>query len=97
MKIKFVDDAVIANASRGRKSSYPWAEFIEELYKHPNKWAEFPIQIGTATTAYRIEEQYANIKVLCTGGNQLSNSHPDKKLWTVYLKFEPPIVEEELF
>jgi hypothetical protein len=87
LKIKFVNEADIMG--RGRKSQYPFAEFIEELYKFPNQWAEFPEQVNFASQAYRVLEKYADIEVVCKGGNPLAKNHPDKKNWTVYIRYTP--------
>lgn len=87
MKLKFVDDSVIRGP--GRTSRYPWTEFIEELYKHPNKWAEFPMTVNSSVTAYRVREQYADIEVAVSGGNNLPIDDPNKKEWTVYLRYVP--------
>lgn len=87
MKLKFVDDSVVRGT--GRPNKYPWAEFIEELYKHPNRWAEFPIAVANSTSAYRVKEQYADIEVTVSGGNNLAADHPDKAAWTVYLRYVP--------
>lgn len=87
MKLKFVDDSIVRSV--GRPSRYPWAEFMEELYKHPNRWAEFPMPIANSTSAYRIKEKYADIEVTVSGGNNLDADHPDKKSWTVYLRYVP--------
>jgi hypothetical protein len=88
MKLKFVSDDVVRSGG-GRRSVYPWAEFIEELYKHPNRWAEFPMQVPHSAIAYRVREKYADIEVTITGGNNLSSDHPDKRYWTVYLAYTP--------
>jgi len=95
MEIKFVEDDVV-DANRGKRSKYPWSEFIEELYKHPNRWAEFPIKINNSVTGYRVQETYKDITVRLADGNNLAAAHPNKQYWTVYLKYEP-IIEEELF
>jgi hypothetical protein len=90
MKLKFVSDDEIARVSlRGRDMSHNWAPFIEELYKHPNKWAQFPEQVNHSAQAYRITEIYQDIEVKITGGNSHRIDHPDKKLWTVYVRYLP--------
>ncbi len=89
MEIKFVEDAIVQRAYTGRKETHPWTEFIEELYKHPNKWAEFPDKINASATAYAQQEKYEDIEVIVSGGNNLARKHPDKKQWTVYLRFVP--------
>lgn len=87
MKLKFVNATEIGG--RGRKSIYAFDEFIEELYKFPNQWAEFPEQIGFASQAYRLSERFADIEIVCSGGNALAKTHPNKKNWTVYIKYSP--------
>jgi hypothetical protein len=78
MKLTFVDnlDAV----KPGRKAIYPWTEFFEELYKHPNKWAVFPIEIVSAGSAYVASRKYKDITVRVS-----KNKDTDK--WTCYFKF----------
>jgi hypothetical protein len=34
-------------------------------------------------------EKFKNIEVRLTGGNNLAKTHPDKKQWTVFMKFVP--------
>lgn len=87
MKIKFVNIDDIPN--RGKRSEYNWSEFIEELYKYPNQWAEFPKKIANSTTAYRVKEAYNDIDVKIAGGNNLAKHHPNKQHWTVYLCYTP--------
>jgi hypothetical protein len=96
MKIKFVEDTVVAQG-RGRKAQHDFAAFIEELYKFPNQWAEFPEKVSFASSAYRISEQFKDIEVVCQGGNALAKDNPNKKLWTVYLRYVPsaPIETED--
>ena len=90
MKLKFVSDDEIARVSlRGREMSHNWAPFVEELYKHPNKWAQFPEQVNHSAQAYRITEIYQDIEVKITGGNSHRVDHPDKKLWTVFVRYVP--------
>lgn len=96
MELKFVEDEIVA-ANRGQNRKYPWAEFIEELYKHPNRWAEFPMKINNSITGYRVQETYKDIVVKLADGNNLAAAHPDKQYWTVYLRYEPSITVEELF
>lgn len=93
MELKFVSDDLVGR-SRGKNAKYPWTEFIEELYKHPNRWAEFPIKVSNSITGYRVQESYKDIVVKMTDGNNLAKSHPNKAYWTVYLKYEP---SEDLF
>ncbi|CAB4149283.1 hypothetical protein UFOVP536_70 [uncultured Caudovirales phage] len=97
MKLKFVDDEVVKQAAtRGRKA-YDWTSIVEQLYANPNKWVELDRQIGFPNAAYRAREKFAGIEIVCSGGNLLTMSDPNKKLWTVYMRFVEPVVEEELF
>lgn len=91
MELKFVEDSIVQElTSRGRRGhNLPWAEFIEELYKHPNRWAEFPHKVNASASAYVNIERFKNIEVRLTGGNNLRKTHPDKKQWTVFLRFVP--------
>jgi hypothetical protein len=94
MKLKFVEDTVVAQG-RGRKAGHDFAAFIEELYKFPNQWAEFPEKVSFASSAYRISEQFTDIEVVCQGGNALAKSNPAKKNWTVYLRYVPSVPNDK--
>ena len=88
MKLKFLTDKQVAEASlRARDMSHNWAPFIEELYKHPNRWAEFPEKVNHSAQAYRVTELYKDIEVKITGGNSHRVDHPDKKQWTVFVRY----------
>lgn len=89
MELKFVKDSEISKIATGRKARYEWAEVIEELYKHPNKWAEVPFQVVNASSAYTVNKRFTDIEVMCTGGNALPEGHPEGRLWTVYLRYTP--------
>lgn len=89
MKLKFVSDEEISKISVGKASMYNWAEFIEELYKYPNQWAEFPQKVPSPNSAYRLRDIYNDIEVKVSGGNWVAASHPDKKHWTVYIRYVP--------
>lgn len=89
MKIKFVTDEEVNAIRPGTYPSIPWAPFIEELYKHPNQWAEFNEKVNQASSAYNVRNTYKDIEVRLTGGNALPINHPDKKPWTVYLRYVP--------
>jgi hypothetical protein len=91
MELKFVEDSIVELlTTRGRRGqNLPWTEFIEELYKHPERWAEFPHKVNSSATAYVHIEKFQNIEVRLTGGNNLAKTHPDKKQWTVFMKFVP--------
>ena len=91
MELKFVEDKVVQSITRGRTGTIApiVTAFIEELYKHPNKWAEFPIQISHTSQMYRIQKRFKDIEVRGTGGNNKATNDPDKKDWTVYMRFVP--------
>lgn len=98
MKLKFVTEEEINKLPRGRGPAKPYAEFIEELYKHPNRWAEFPEKISSSSSIATIRKRFKDIDVKMSGGNQLPVDHPDKKNWTLYLRYTPSeTVEEETF
>ena len=90
-KIKWVTDDEVAKAKVGRKAQYDISGFIEELYANPGAWAMFPEKVNSHAWAYRIPQRYAQIEVVQTGGNNLSGQHPDKKLWTVYMRYNPEL------
>lgn len=91
MQLKFVSDEMVTElTSRGnRTKAIVWTEFIEELYKHPNRWAEFPHKVNASASAYAATTRFKNIEVRLSGGNNLAKTHPDKKQWTVFLRFVP--------
>ena len=93
--MKWVDDSVIDKIKVGRAGKYDVADFIEQLYANPNKWAEYPQKVGSHDWGYKIPNRFANIEVKQTGGNNLSASHPDKKAWTVYMRYVPVQSKEE--
>lgn len=95
MKLKFVDDSVVRQQTRGRKPAYDWQAFMEELYKYPNKWAEFPEKIAHSQTAYRLPQIFKDIEVRISGGNNLTMSDPAKQNWTVYIRYVPSVQEED--
>lgn len=98
VKLKFVEDSIVKASDGRRQSLEKFVEFIEELYKHPGKWAEYPEPINHSATLYRIKDRFADIEVALRGGNNLATDHPDKKAWTAYIRYAPSTVpvEEEL-
>lgn len=95
MKLKFVADEEIKRTYRRKSAAIDFTPFIEELYKHPNKWAEYPDKINNSTQAYRIRKQFNDIEVIITGGNNLAAGNPDKKLWTLYIRYTPSEVIDD--
>lgn len=89
MKIKWVAEAELEAIRVGRKPAHNLTPFIEELYAHPMQWAEFPEKVNTHSWGYRQMSIYNEIEVVQTGGNNLANNHPDKKQWTVYMRYNP--------
>jgi hypothetical protein len=95
MKLKFITDSDMERISlRGRDMSHNWVPFIEELYKHPNRWAEFPEKVMHSAQAYKVTQRYKDIHVKITGGNSHRVDHPDKKPWTVYARYVPDDTSE---
>lgn len=91
MQLKFVSDEIVEQLNHRKSGNrrHNWSEFVEELYKHPNKWAEFPDKVNSSAIAYSQSEKYKDVEVRVTGGNNLSKDHPDKRQWTVYMRFVP--------
>jgi hypothetical protein len=89
LKIEWVPDDEVATKRLGRKPKYDVSAFMEELYANPMRWAKFPVGVSQHTWGYRLMDNYENIEVIQSGGNNLANSHPDKKDWTVYVRFNP--------
>ena len=87
--MKFVDDSVVERLHSGSRRNEQLVAFIEELYKHPNRWAEYPEGVVSPSGMYRQARKYADIDIRIAGGNLLPKHHPDKKLWTAYLRFVP--------
>jgi hypothetical protein len=86
MKLEYVESSDIGGA--GRKPSFPWAEFFEELYKDGSKtrWGVFPIKIKSPSAAYVAAKRFKDIKIRC-------NRNEDG-LWTVYGQYQPSDDEE---
>ena len=101
MKLKFVDDKVVEQARvRGRGNKFDWPTIIEQLYANPNKWVELPETVPYPSGAY-YAKKFEGIEVVCSGGNLLKPDNPDKKHWTVYIRFalteQPNEEDKELF
>ena len=79
---------------RQRQTRYNWSEFIEQLYKHPNKWAEFPQKVTNSASAYRVQATFKDIRVIVTRGNNLPSDNEKKVAWTVYMCYS---TEEDTF
>jgi cytochrome c len=98
MKIKFVEDSIVQASDGRRQSLEKFGQFIEELYKYPNQWAEYPEPINHSATIYRLKERFKDIEVALRGGNNFAIDHPEKKAWTAYIRYVPDStpIEEEL-
>lgn len=66
---------------------YPWADFFEALYKHPNRWAEFPYMVTSPSSGYYQAKQYNNID--CRTTRDIESGK-----WVLYFRFNQ---EEEVF
>jgi hypothetical protein len=89
MKIKWVEAAEVEAIRVGKKPNHNLTPFIEELYANPMQWAEFPEKVNTHSWGYRQMSIYNEIEVVQTGGNNLPATHPNKKAWTVYMRYNP--------
>jgi len=85
VELKFVDSLEIGKA--GRKPTYPWADFFEALYKHPNRWAEFPFRVKHAGSGYSQAKKYNGVECRVT-------RHVESGEWILYFRFNQ---EEEVF
>jgi hypothetical protein len=65
-------------------------EMLAELKNHPNKWAEFPLQISNATNLSRWRKQHPEYSFTASGGNTLKNNDPNKKPWVAYIRYNKP-------
>ena len=86
MELKFVELDDIVRP----KTSQKFREYIKVLMKHPGKWAEYPDKLNTPTEGYRLKKLVPGIEVRLTGGNNLAKKHPDKKPYTLYLRYVEP-------
>jgi hypothetical protein len=89
--IKWVADSVVENGM----SRSTIIEIIEALYANPNQWAEYPDPVPSASWARMVATKYDAIEVVTRGGNNLAASHPNKKYWTVYLRYNPTMKKGE--
>jgi hypothetical protein len=86
MKLEYVESSDIGGA--GRKPTFPWAEFFEELYKDGSKtrWGVFPFKIKSPSAAYMAAKRFKDIKIKCNRG--------EDGLWSVYGQYQPSDDEE---
>lgn len=78
MEIKFVDNP--SGGRRGRPSQYPWSEFFEELYKHPNKWGQFPNVFHNTSTPHSAVRRFKDVSLRL-------NSDVDSEGNTIYIAY----------
>lgn len=86
MKIEWVSDTIVKGA---RMKVSELTEIIEELYANPYKWAAYKEKVNSHSWKRTIENKYEGIEVVLTGGNNLKSTDPDKKFWTMYLRYNP--------
>lgn len=90
MEIKFVtDDVVAAIRGKNRNSKYDWLGVVDAVRANPGRWAEVPWKIGNANMKSHLHKRYESLEIRLTGGNNLPLAHPDKKLWTMYIRYVP--------
>lgn len=92
MKIEFVTDEEVQRLRPGGTSKYDFAAFVEVLYANPMQWGKFPILVPSHASSYKLRK-FENIEYRVSGGNNLPVNHPDKKLWTIYARYVPPVTE----
>jgi len=88
MELKFVNEPPENRGSAKYKAVL--AETLAELKNHPNKWAEFPIQVSYPTMPSQWRQQHPEFSFRVSGGNTLAIKDPNKKLWTVYIRYNKP-------
>jgi hypothetical protein len=86
MEIKFVDPSEIR---KGGSVLPVVRELTEALKEHPNRWAELPIKVSTGTSVNRWKTLFPDFEFKGSGGNNFATGHPDKKLWTIYVRYSP--------
>ena len=88
MKIEYVNNEAIGGA--GRKPSYPWAEFFEELYKDDSMtmWGMFPVLLKSKTpgAAYAAAKKFKDIKITCKNTDEG---------WIVFGQYQPGLWDKE--
>jgi hypothetical protein len=87
--IEWVDDTEVNKISRGKPVHYDATPVIEQLYANPMRWAKLPVQFKHSAQVLRLKKAFKGIEVKSTGGNNLATTHPDKRLWTVYVRYNP--------
>jgi hypothetical protein len=86
MNIEWVSDIVVRGA-RMKKSEV--TAIVEQLYANPYKWAKFGENVPNHSWKKVIEDQFDGIEVVLTGGNNLASDNPNKRFWTMYLRYNP--------
>ncbi len=87
--IEWVDESEVNKITRGRTLNYDPTPVIEQLYANPMQWAKLPVALNHSTQVQRIKTRFKNIEVKATGGNNLATTHPDKRRWTVFVRYNP--------
>jgi hypothetical protein len=90
MEIEWVDDKVvdvIKKGSRKEGATNTMREMYQVLKENPNVWAKFPTPIAANASVARWKEIFPGLEAKVTGGNQLSPKDPNKKWWTVYVRY----------
>ena len=86
MEIKFVE----AEDLRVRGTALESAkELLVALKNHPNRWAEVPTKVSAGTVVQRWKALFPDFDFKASGGNNLAKDHPDKKYWTVFVRYSP--------
>jgi hypothetical protein len=76
MELKFVEEP---RENRGsQKYRETLIEMLAELKNHPNKWAEFPIQVSYPTIPSQWRKQHPEYSFKVAGGYMLPLDDPNK-------------------
>lgn len=90
MEIEWVANEIVDDIYKGsRKSgaSKTMRLMFESLKQNPGVWAKFPIEVNSNASVDRWKRMYKGLECKVTGGNQRPIGAPDKKLWTVYVRY----------
>ncbi len=89
MEIEWVEDDVVNSIRRGDKSpQIPILEaMLVELKKNPGSWAKFPVPVNSQPVVHRWKMLFPGTEFRATGGNSLKANHPEKKQWTLYVRY----------
>lgn len=87
MEIEFIPDEQVSNRS---SIMFELRLFLKALEEHPdslNRWAKFPLPLNSGSSIPLYRKQFPQFVFRGTGGNNLPTKHPNKKLWTLHIKF----------